>query len=378
MTPRRNGPTPETPSAEPRVGVPTAPAEQPGPALPPADAVTALRIVGSKLPEIPLPPEKRIFNLGSDDHPDIDVRVSSKMAKGDEHADEHVSRVHLQIQRKGSRLWIIDQGSTNGTFIKGRREREAAVAAGETFRVGDDVTLLAMDDQMRLLRPTLRWVLGFDAHAYVDEMLAVINSGDPLLVVGPPACEQRFLAEQIHATSARRALAFVAVSSPLPDRDHLGELATASQGTLYLDIAEFSRLPAWFVGHLFGGTYAVRPIIAAPSAEVARKHLDDLNMPRLRVVVLPPIKDRKHDVPGILNSLFRQPPLKREREITALGEARLERLKAFDWPDNFADLRRNAPKILAYIEAGFNESAAAVSLGIKRQSLAESLRRIGL
>ncbi len=377
MTSRR-GRSSETPDAEARPSIPTAPAEHTGPALPPADAITALRIVGTRLPEIPLPPEKRIFNLGSDDHPDIDVRVSSKMARGDERVDEHVSRVHLRIQRKDSGLSITDDGSTNGTFIKGRPAREGYIAAGDTFRVGDDVTLLAMDDQMRLLRPTLRWVLGFDAHAYVDETLSMINEGEPLLLVGPPACEQRFLAEQIHATSARRALGFVAVASPLPDRDQLGELATASQGTLYLNLAEFNRMPAWFVGHLFGGTYQVRPIVAAPSAEVARKHLGDLNMPRLRAVAIPPIKERRGDVPGIFNSLFRQAPLKSEREVAALGDARTARLKAFDWPDNFDDLRRSAPKLLAYIEAGFNETAAATALGIKRQSLAESLRRIGL
>jgi len=377
MTSRR-GRSSETPAAEVRPSIPTAPAEQSGPALPPADAVTALRIVGTRLPEIPLPPEKRIFNLGSDDHPDIDVSVSSKMAKGDERADEHVSRVHLRIQRKGSGLSITDDGSTNGTFIKGRREREGFIAAGDTFRIGDDVTLLAMDDQMRLLRPTLRWTLGFDAHAYVDEVLATVNEGEPLLLIGPPACEQRYLAEQIHATSARRGLGFVAISAPLPDRDHVGELAAASQGTLYLNLAEFNRLPAWFVSHLFGGTYQVRPIVAAPSAEVARKHLGDLNMPRLRVISIHPIKERRGDVPGILNSLFRQAPLKSEREVAALGDARIQRLIAFDWPDNFDDLRRNAPKLHAYIVAGFNETAAATALGIKRQSLAESLRRMGL
>src|SRR5262249_44935552 len=162
---------------------PTAPAAQTGLSLPPADAVTALRIVGSNLPELLLPPEKRIFNLGSDDHPDIDVRVSSKIAKSDPSAQEHVSRVHLQIQRKGSRLGIVDQGSTNGPFIKDRRERDGDIAAGESFRVGN-VTLLAMDDHMRALRPTLRWVLGFDAHPYVDKVLEVVTSGDPLLLVG--------------------------------------------------------------------------------------------------------------------------------------------------------------------------------------------------
>lgn len=357
-------------------GIATAPAQQTGLALPPADAVTALRIVGAKLPEIPLPPEKRIFNVGSDDHPDIDVRVSSKLAD-EQAAEEHVSRVHLQIQRKGSRLWLQDQGSTNGTFIKDRREREGFVAAGDTFRIGN-VTLLAMDDHMRLLRPTLRWVLGFDAHAYVDAVLAMVSAGEPLLLIGPPACEQRFLAEQVHATSARRGLGFSAITAPLPERDGFNEFAAASHGTVYVDLDELRRLPAWFVGLLFGDTYQLRPILAASSAELARKHLGDLNMPRLRVITIPAIKDRRDDVPGILNSLFRQPALNSDREVSALGPQRLMRLKAFDWPENFDDLRRNAPKILAYINSGFNETAAARALGRTRQSLSESLRRIGL
>jgi len=380
MTPKRKQPgaaNDEKSAGDAVPSIPTAPAEQTGPSLPPADAVTALRIVGSRLPEVMLPPEKRIFNLGSDDHPDIDVRVSSKIAKGDDQAQEHVSRVHLQIQRKGSRLWISDKDSTNGTFIKERRERDGFIAAGETFRVGD-VTLLAMDDQMRLLRPTLRWVLGFDAHAYVDKVLGIITSGEPLLLVGPPGCEQRFLAEQIHATSARRALGFAVIAPPLSDREQGGGLAAAANGTVYLNLAEFPKLPAWFVGHLFGETYPVRPIVAAPTVETARLRLGDLNMPNLRVITIPSIKERRNDVPGILNSLFRQPPLRSEREVAALGEAKLDRLRAFDWPGNFDELRKKAPDILAYIEAGFNESEAARKIGKTRQSLSELLRRIGL
>lgn len=356
--------------------IPTAPAQQTGLALPPADAVTAVRIVGSKLPEIPLPPEKRIFVLGSDDHPDIDVHVSSKLV-GDPSVEEHVSRVHLQIQRKGSRLWLHDQGSTNGTFIKNRRERDGSIAAGDTFRVGN-VTLLALDDQMRLLRPTLRWALGFDAHAYVDATLGMVTSGEPLLLIGPPACEQRFLAEQIHATSARRGLGFVAITTPLPERDRFDDFAAASNGTVYADLDELRRVPAWFVALLFSGTYQVRPIIAARTPETARKHLGDVNMPHLRVITIPSVKERRGDVPGILNSLFRQSPLNSDREVSELGAERVARLKAFDWPENFDDLRRNAPKILAYINAGFNETAAARALGKTRQSLGESLRRIGL
>jgi len=357
--------------------IPTTPTEQTGLALPPAGAVKALQIVGTGLAELVVLPGNRLLHLGSDDHPDIHIRVSSRIAKGDMRAPETVSRCHLEIQCKGSRLWIMDKKSTNGTFIKDRREPEGEIRAGETFRVGD-VTLLAMDDQMRLLRPTLRWVLGFDAHPYVDEMLEVISTGDPLLLVGPAACEQRYLAEQIHCTSARRTYGFSPILAPLPERDQLGGLAAASRGTAYLDLAEHHRLPAWFVSNLFGDTYQVRPIISSPSVEVARLCLGEHNLPKLCVITIPAIKDRSGDVPGILNSLFRQPPLGSEREIAALGESKLERLKAFDWPDNFNDLRRNAPKILAYIEAAFNARATARKLGKSHQSVMKSLRRIGL
>lgn len=265
----------------------------------------------------------------------------------------------------------------NGTFIKDRRERDGGIAAGETFRVGN-VALLAMDEQMRLLRPTLRWVLGFDAHAYVDEMLEVITTGVPLLLIGPAGCEQRYLAERIHSTSARRTFGFSPILSPVPERDQVGCLAAASRGTAYLDLAEYHRLPAWFVAYLLGDTLRVRPIIASPSVEDARLHLGDHNLPKFCVITIPAIKDRSGDVPGILNSLFRQPPLSSAQEIATLGEWKLERLKAFDWSDNFDDLRRNAPKILAYIEAGFSTRAAARKLGRSHQSVGESLRRIGL
>ena len=367
----------ERPDRDREPSMPTTPAEPTGLALPPANAVEALQIVGTGLPELVLLPGKRILNLGSEDHPDIHLRVSSRIAQGNIQAPERVSRFHLQIQRKGSHLWIIDKNSMNGTFIKDRRERDGAIAAGESFRIGD-VTLLAMDDQMRLLRPTLRWVLGFDAHAYVDEMLEVITTGDPLLLVGPAACEQRYLAEQIHCTSARRTFGFAPILPPVPERDQGGGLAAAARGTAYLDLAEHHRLPAWFVAHLFGDTYRVRPIIASPTVEAARRCLGEHNLPKLCVITIPPIKDRSGDIPGILNSLFRRPPLESEREIATLGESRLEQLKAFDWPDNFDDLRRNAPKILAYIESDFSTRAAARKLSKSHQSVSESLRRIGL
>jgi hypothetical protein len=373
MTPHRKHPEQAGPPS-----VPTAPAQETGFELPPPDAVMALRIVGSGQPEIALAANKRTFLLGSDvDNPDVDVRVSSRMKEAS--APEQVSRIHLLIQRKGSRLWIKDQESTNGTFINDRREHEgAAITAGETFRVGD-VTLLAMDEQMAALRPKLQWALGFRAHAYVDKTLRMIFEDDPLLLIGEPACEQRWLGEQIHATSPRRQKGFAAIPAPLAHMaEQIAHLTLASHGTAFVDLAAFDRVPAPFVKELFGETYRVRPIIASPTLERATSHLGTEHAHSLRIIKLPPIRERRDDVPRILNSLFRRPPLEKRREVAELGERAVEILTAFDWPDNFDDLRRNAPKLLALIESGGSKRGAARLLGQSHQSVGQALGRIGL
>src|SRR5688572_27991379 len=109
--------------------------------LPPADPVTALRIVGEE-PELPLPlsDDKRSFTLGSAERPAVDLSLR--------HCP-HVSGVHVVIHRRGNRLWIVDQESTNGTFFGERREKAGEIAAGGKFRVADK-ELLALDDGMRV------------------------------------------------------------------------------------------------------------------------------------------------------------------------------------------------------------------------------------
>ncbi len=55
--------------------------------------------------------EERSYVLGRDD--DVDLRLS----------DEDASRRHTRIVRRGSRLWVIDLGSKNGTRLDGHRLR---------------------------------------------------------------------------------------------------------------------------------------------------------------------------------------------------------------------------------------------------------------
>jgi pSer/pThr/pTyr-binding forkhead associated (FHA) protein len=55
--------------------------------------------------------EERSYLLGRDD--DVDLRLF----------DEDASRRHTRVVRRGSRLWVIDLGSKNGTRLDGRRLR---------------------------------------------------------------------------------------------------------------------------------------------------------------------------------------------------------------------------------------------------------------
>jgi pSer/pThr/pTyr-binding forkhead associated (FHA) protein len=53
-------------------------------------------------------------------------------------AEALVSRRHAVIQRQGSGYVLIDQGSTNGTFVNGQRiDQPSPLRPGDEVRVGD-------------------------------------------------------------------------------------------------------------------------------------------------------------------------------------------------------------------------------------------------
>jgi pSer/pThr/pTyr-binding forkhead associated (FHA) protein len=47
-----------------------------------------------------------------------------------------VSRTHAELRHKAGRWFIRDLGSKNGTWLNGRRVREAPVARGDVLRLG--------------------------------------------------------------------------------------------------------------------------------------------------------------------------------------------------------------------------------------------------
>ena len=59
-------------------------------------------------------------------HPDNDVRVD----------ENQVSKKHCVVERRGETFWVRDLGSSNGTFVNGKRVTEEPLWAGDVLGLG--------------------------------------------------------------------------------------------------------------------------------------------------------------------------------------------------------------------------------------------------
>lgn len=58
--------------------------------------------------------------------------------------DDPVSRSHARFEQRADGWWVIDSGSTNGTFVNDEQVREALLRPGDRVRIGD--TILRLED----------------------------------------------------------------------------------------------------------------------------------------------------------------------------------------------------------------------------------------
>src|SRR5580765_2074065 len=64
------------------------------------------------------------------------LRIGRKPANDLVLADEKTSGVHAEIVPEGDRFVLRDLGSTNGTFLDGRRITEVVLSPGDAFMIG--------------------------------------------------------------------------------------------------------------------------------------------------------------------------------------------------------------------------------------------------
>jgi two-component system nitrogen regulation response regulator NtrX len=228
--------------------------------------------------------------------------------------------------------------------------------------------------------PSLQAVKG------VIEKSAPTNSR--IFVSGPSGAGKGLVARSLHAKSARAEAPFVEINCSLysPEevqvilfgretrektgtlRTEVGALERAHGGTLYL--SEVATLPApaqqallrTLVENKFtrvGGTVAVPidvRIISSSSQNVAQLIEDgqfrsDL-FHRLAIVpvALTPLKERREDVPSLVNLFIDQVSRMHNLKTMAIGDDAVAVLQAQDWPGNARQLRNSIERLMILVK----------------------------
>jgi len=122
--------------------------------------------------------------------------------------------------------------------------------------------------------------------------------------------------------------------------DEVGDVSTELQTKLlrFLQEREFERV---------GGTKPISVdvrIIAATNRDLNNavqegKFREDLYY-RLNVVplILPPLRDRKEDIPGLADYFLKRSALETKKNFTAIDEEAIKKLIAYQWPGNVREL----------------------------------------
>lgn len=209
-----------------------------------------------------------------------------------------------------------------------------------------------------------------------DLLPAVAESDSTVLIEGPSGTGKELFARAIHQLSPRRDKKFVALNcGALPDtlleselfgykagaftdarKDKPGRFALAESGTLFLDeIGDISpamqtrllRVLQERVYEPLGGVESVRAdvrVIAATNKSLdalvrAGKFREDLFY-RVNVVRLdlPALRDRREDLPLLIDHLVARFNRLKGRDIAGLSDAALARLMEYDFPGNVREL----------------------------------------
>ena len=204
----------------------------------------------------------------------------------------------------------------------------------------------------------------------------IARSDSTILIQGPSGSGKELLAKAIHQLSGREDKPFVAINcSAFPEtlleselfgyvrgaftdakKDKPGKFALADSGTLFLD--EIGDLPLPLQAKLLRvlqeksyeplGSNVPKPVkarlISASNKDlkegVARRTFRDDLYYRLKVIQinLPTLKERREDIPLLMDHFIRKFNLQQGKKITQVAPKVLEILMNYDYPGNIREL----------------------------------------
>ena len=294
-----------------------------------------------------------------------------------------VSRRHAEIHRQGPVFALKDLGSTNGTFLDGKRVQHAAVVPGSVLRVGEHVGIFVEAPEAPAdFRQLASGLFGGDeVQRALEAVRRAAKSTLPILLVGATGSGKERVARAVHEFSARTGAFHALNCAALPkdlaeaelfgyrkgaftgaERAGLGHFRAADGGTLFLD--EVTELPLALqakllrvleeqvvtpLGDTEGVPIDVRIVAAAQrplSEAVAQRAFREDLLSRLAglTVQLPKLCERAADIAPLFQYFVHHYSGGRPPRI----EAKLiEALCLHEWPRNVRELEHVARQVLA-------------------------------
>ncbi|MFD1626186.1 sigma-54-dependent transcriptional regulator [Azospirillum griseum] len=249
------------------------------------------------------------------------------------------------------------------------------------------------------------------------------NSAADVLIHGETGTGKELTARCLHDASPRRTGNFVAINcGGLPEslfdseifgheagsftgagKRRIGKVEHANGGTLFLDEIESMPMPVQIkflrvlqersLERLGSNTAIPVDCRVVAATKVDLRALADRGQFRadlyyrlnVATLPLPPLRDRREDIPLLFEQFALQAALRHGRPVPEPDTARMARLMAYDWPGNVRELRNVADRCALGIESGFpsfGDSASAAPrpladavAAFERAMIADALRR---
>ena len=350
---------------------------------------------------------KDVIRIGA--HPRCDVIIN----------DGTVSRFHCEIRRHSDGYRLVDDGSTNGTYINKLRICEVYLHAGCTFQIGN--TTLSFSPQVEEIAQGESeqskcgpLIGGSRQMRSIYHLISKVAPSDLSVVVqGETGTGKELVAQAVHELSRRSEKPFVVFDcSAVPEhlieselfghekgsfsgaiRTHAGVFEQADGGTLFLD--ELGELAVALQPKLLralesgmirrvGGERTIKVdvrVISATNRDLEQMvneqtFRQDLFYRLAKVQLqLPPLRDREGDIKMISEHFLERLNQQNEgyRHIQGITPNALHQLVAWSWPGNVRELRNVIERAYTFADREMIHSAdlSAQIQTVQAQTLSE-------
>ena len=297
-------------------------------------------------------------------------------------ADKAVSGTHFEIAARDDGYRLRDLNSRNGVYVGDLRIREVFLRPGTVFRLGHtSIQFQPMQDVVEIeLSKRDRFDAIIGGSAAMRQIFAQLEKVAPseltVLITGETGTGKEMVARAVHNASPRKAKPFVVLDCGSIPREliestlfghekgsftgahaqHDGCFMQANGGTIFLD--EIGELDISLQPKLLrvleqreikrvGGdrTYKVDVRVLAATNRDLREEVnkgtfrEDLYF-RLSVVhvELPPMRERREDIPGLANHFLREVASRRGMTMSWSQDA-MAAMMSHQWPGNVREMR---------------------------------------